>query len=52
MLAWVLERYRPQAAITAGLLVLAVLWTLVGLIGYGLWLLVLAVLDALAGWLA
>ncbi|MFG1872204.1 hypothetical protein [Micromonospora arborensis] len=52
MLAWVWERYRPQVAIAAAVLVLAALWTLVGLIGYGLWLLVLALLNALAGWLA
>lgn len=49
MLTWLLERYPGHVAVTTALVLLAVLWILLGLIGYGLWMLVMAVLDALIG---
>lgn len=49
MLARLVRRYYPHLGITAAPLVLVVGWTLVGLIGYGIWTLVMAGLNALAG---
>ncbi|WP_161801606.1 hypothetical protein [Micromonospora sp. RV43] len=52
MLARLVRRYQAHLAIIATLVLLVAAWTLIGLIGYGIWTLVMAGLNALAGALA
>lgn len=48
-LAWLAWRFRPQLVIVVVLVISAGLWAVVGGIGYGLWLLAMALLDWLVG---